>query len=640
MNQRRSHCLVFALFALHGGLLAFSAAEHSPVISEAKHLPAGLSHLYLGRFDLFRVNPPLVRMVAALPVALMSPATAWQSYGPFPLARYDVAVAKDFLEANGPRSLGFFTVARWACIPFSILGGYVCFRWARDLYGVYAGFLALVLWCFCPYILGHAALITPDAHAAALGVAAYYLFWRWLNRAGLAETLVAGVVLGLAELAKFTLLVFYPLWILTWCSYKLPEHGLTNPRGWWREARLLVGMMLLSVVVINLGYGFEGSLRPIGEYRFRSQLFGGKSRESDGSRGKANRCADTCWASLPVPVPANYLQGIDAERRDFEQGLPSYLRGEWSKHGWWYYYLYALGVKLPLGTWCLILMAVPYSFWSRYRSTWRDELVLLLPIVAILALVSSQTGFSVHSRYVLPILPFAYVWCSKMARSIEARHTIVALGGALALCWSVGSSLWVYPHSLSYFNELVGGPMGGHAHLLDSNIAWGQDLYFLKRWYDGHPDARPLHLANYYGLLDPRLTGLEFTAPPVGPTGKMETSSVCQNDPPNVRPVSGVTHNLPPSLPSPDLRLDEMGPQPGWYAIDVNHLHGAKLALSDGRGGARIVARDGYDFSYFQRFQPMAMAGYSIYIYHITVDEANRVRWQLGLPELTKGERG
>ena len=80
----------------------------------------------------------------------MLPATAWQSYGPFPLARYDVAVAKDFLEANGPRSLGFFMVARWACIPFSILGGYVCFRWARDLYGVYAGFLALVLWCFCP----------------------------------------------------------------------------------------------------------------------------------------------------------------------------------------------------------------------------------------------------------------------------------------------------------------------------------------------------------------------------------------------------------------------------------------------------------------------------------------------------------
>jgi hypothetical protein len=28
------------------------------------------------------------------------------------------------------------------------------------------------------------------------------------------------------------------------------------------------------------------------------------------------------------------------------------------------------------------------------------------------------------------------------------------------------------------------------------------------------------------------------------------------------------------------------------------------------------------------------MAGYSIYIYHISLDEANRVRRELGLPEL------
>ena len=39
---------------------------------------------------------------------------------------------------------------------------------------------------------------------------------------------------------------------------------------------------------------------------------------------------------------------------------------------------------------------------------------------------------------------------------------------------------------------------------------------------------------------------------------------------------------------------------------------------------------------YFLHFQPVAMAGYSIYIYHITLDEANRVRKEFGLPELSK----
>ena len=38
-----------------------------------------------------------------------------------------------------------------------------------------------------------------------------------------------------------------------------------------------------------------------------------------------------------------------------------------------------------------------------------------------------------------------------------------------AFAWSVTSSLLVCPHSLSYFHELVGGPLGGHFHLL---IKW------------------------------------------------------------------------------------------------------------------------------------------------------------------------
>ena len=43
-----------------------------------------------------------------------------------------------------------------------------------------------------------------------------------------------------------------------------------------------------------------------------------------------------------------------------------------------------------------------------------------------------------------------------------------------------------------------------------------------------------------------------------------------------------------------------------------------------------------HHYRYFLHFEPIAMAGYSIYIYHITIDEANRVRRDLGLPELPK----
>ena len=55
-----------------------------------------------------------------------------------------------------------------------------------------------------------------------------------------------------------------------------------------------------------------------------------------------------------------------------------------------------------------------------------------------------------------------------------------------------------------HFNELVGGPKGGPNHLVDSNVDWGVDLLFLKKWLDEHPEASPLGLA-YFGMFDPRV---------------------------------------------------------------------------------------------------------------------------------------
>jgi hypothetical protein len=56
------------LLAVQAALLAWSAYIHSPTTDEIAYLPAGISHWQFGRFELYRANPPLVRMVAALPV--------------------------------------------------------------------------------------------------------------------------------------------------------------------------------------------------------------------------------------------------------------------------------------------------------------------------------------------------------------------------------------------------------------------------------------------------------------------------------------------------------------------------------------------------------------------------------------------
>jgi hypothetical protein len=586
-KRRGWRALVASTLIVHVALLVWGARRQSPTLDEPAHLVAGISHWRFGTFDLYRVNPPLVRALAAIPVLFADHAEDWHHYDPTPGSRSEVSIGNAFAAANRARFLFLHIAARWGCIPLSLVGAYVCYRWARELYGEPAGIVAMGLWCFDPNILAHGQLITPDVGAAALGVAASYAFWRWLREPTWMQTLIAGTMLGIAELTKTTLLVFFALWPVVWLAWRWPARRALAPGEWKKQSLQVPAMLLLGLYLINCGYGFEGSLQKLGEYHFVSNALGGPAPTSGVPGQRGNRFSGTCAGSFPVPLPANYVMGVDMQMAEFDRAQPSFLRGEWRRGGWWYYYLYALGVKLPLGTWVLVLLAIGATLCHRrYSASWRDELALLAPILAILILVSSQTGMNHHMRYVLPVFPFAFVWMSKAARAVEFRHWPVATIAGLALAWSVVSSLGVYPHSLSYFNELAGGPRGGHYHLHNSNIDWGQDLLYLKEWYDDHPEIRPLQTA-YFGSLDPEIAGIDSSNVPRAPGGR-------------------------PYLPS-----ERTGPIPGWYALSVNEIH----------------RRTG-EYEYFLRFEPAAMAGYSIYIYHITLEEVNRVRRDLGLPEL------
>jgi hypothetical protein len=178
----------------------------------------------------------------------------------------------------------------------------------------------------------------------------------------------------------------------------------------------------------------------------------------------------------------------------------------------------------------------------------------------------------------------------------------------IALTWTAASSLYVYPHSLSYFNELAGGPCHGHWHLGSSNTDWGQDLFFIHKWYREHPQARPFHLEYRLPLVDPRMLGIEYRPVPKGPVMNRKGTPKTQNWPwGDIRQRDLADRQL-------SNGRQALGPQPGWYAISVNRIHEPY-----GR------------YEYFLEFEPVASAGYSTKIYHITVDQANRLRRKLGL---------
>lgn len=614
MRVTRGTAAAVLVLAIHAGLLAWCGYVHSPTLDEVGHLPGGLVVWQYGRFDLYRVNPPLPRAVAAIPVALVPHETDWSKFSDAPGARPEWAIGSDFIRANGERAFWLFALARWACIPFSLVGGMVCWRWGRALFGETAGLIALTLWCFCPNIIGNGWMATPDVPAAAFGALAAYWYWRWLRQPTWMTALAAGGALGLAELSKMTWVVLFGLWPAVWVIVRVavrerrgsspPSAAGLKPAARLSDTPQLAAILILALYVLNLGYAFDGSFRRLDSFPFFSRtLAGGETRDRN-SDPPGNRFADTWLGALPVPLPYDYVTGIDLQKQDFEVGKTSYLRGEFKEGGWWYYYLYAAAVKMPLG----VLFLIPLAGWlsivggrstggvlrttpathASVRFALIDALPLILPPLVVLVLVSSQTGFNRYFRYVLPALPFLFVWISRVglllspgtSTTLAASLTLLRTGRAVAvalIAWAVGSSLYYFPHSLSYFNELAGGPRRGHAHLIDANIDWGQDLFYLREWIAQHPEARPLTVT-YEGFFDPAVAGVDFPRTPA----------------------------LPPGDARPEV-LDQL--RPGWHAVSVSYLR-----------------HSSHMYDYLQEFEPVGMAGYSIYVFRLTEGDIERIR--------------
>lgn len=566
--------IVAAMLLIHAFLLAYSAKKNSWTWDEVAFLPAGISHWKFGDFELFDVNPPLVRMVASLPVLFADPELNWDGYTTSPTARPERPIGENFLRNNGERSFFLLTIARWACIPFSLLGGFICYHWSRQLFGEASGFLTLFLWTFSPTIIAHGQLITADVGGASLGIAAFYLFWRWLQDPSWKKTVQLGLVMGILELTKSTWIILFGLWPAIWLIWRLCLRG-ESESGWlFREGRRLAIAFVCAIYLLNLGYCFQGTGRNLGDFEFISTAVGGPLETgvpdqigNDYQGTIRNRFKGTLLGSIPIPLPQKYVEGIDRQKFHFECENWSYLRGEWKAGGWLYYYAYALAVKTPHGTWLVMLAAVMAAVIRRpLRGRKRDNLLLGGTMILLFAFISLQTGINRHARYVMPVLPFAFILAGRAGKLFCLKNKLLAAPVAAGCGWLVISSLQTFPHHLSYFNELAGGPKNGAKHLSSSNVDWGQDLLHLKEWLDRNPAVKLDGLAWHCRVVDPAIAGIE------------------------ANPVPGI-------------------PQPGWYALSVNLMHQ--------RSGS---------YNYLQEMKPVAWAGYSIPIFHISHEEAERAR--------------
>ncbi|WP_165245828.1 ArnT family glycosyltransferase [Paludisphaera soli] len=652
------------MLGLHLALAERSLLTENPTVDEVVHMPAGLTYWDRHTFRLYPHNPPLVKLVASLPVWLAGPVLeplyqrkSWSDRNPS-----QTSFSQDFAFVNADRYFELFTLGRMVMPLFSIVGGVVVFAWSSRLYGAFGGLLSLALWATCPNILAHGRLITSDVGSAALGAAATYLFWRYLTRPSWARAALAGFALGVAQLSKFSLLLLYAVWPFLW----LVRLALTPDAGRiLRRIGQAAGhgalVVALSILVIDAGYLFEGVGKPLGSFEFASKSL--TSPPPGGVRtppATMNPLFDTIWPfarnrfrgtileNFPAPLPEHYLLGFDEQKIEADgiplrfvrarealrsgdvdlarreaaspdrsvSGYPVYLNGVLRDSGWWYYYLATLAYKVPEGTWTLVLASLlALAAVRRPGAAWADEVALWTVPSAVLFAMSFLTDINLGLRYVLAIFPYVYVQTGKLVPWVESFGRRGRLAGRAALVGCLGltalSTLSIHPHYLAYFNQASGGPDRTPARLIDSNLDWGQDLVGLREWCRTNIPNEPIGFA-YFGQINPGIFAargdrLNWFLPPVKPGA-----------------ITGTYTN-------PETRL--IGPAkslvPGYYAVSATLVYGLHWRLYDPTPAFYEAWPPAWSsrneaFGYFRLFEPIDRIGHSIYIYKLSPEDVAR----------------
>jgi 4-amino-4-deoxy-L-arabinose transferase-like glycosyltransferase len=379
--------------------------------------------------------------------------------------------------------------ARYATVLFSLLTALCVFAWSRRLYGPRAGLLATTLYAFDPNVLAHGQLTTTDVYAAGTMAMALYCFWRFLREGGRARALASALLLGLTQIAKYTAIVLFPLFVLAALLFHTPA----LLRAWrerrtgdlWRAATafgaVAVAFVAVSLVVVNIGFLFNRTLTPFDQYAFQSDPFR-RLQAAVGVLGQA-----------PVPTPYPYLEGLDSvmdhERTGASFGRP-YLFGQLSASGFPGYFFWASLYKVPIGTQVLLLAAaVSYVVRRRYRTSLTDEVLLLVPIAFFAIYFNFFYRAQIGIRYFLILFPLVYILAASVISGQAVLSRRAKAGLVTAVAALVVSVLSYHPHYLAYFNELVPDRTRAYRILADSNLDWGQYGDYLEEYRAREPGS-------------------------------------------------------------------------------------------------------------------------------------------------------
>ena len=367
---------------------------------------------------------------------------------------------------------------RWFTILFSILVGFFVYRWACALYGITAGLWALLFYTFEPNILAHSRLVTTDTYCMGMILISLFYFRKYLNQGGFKNQAVSAITLGLAQLAKFTCVFLYPLFLVIAFLFHLK-----NLKNQFKPfLKSFAFFILINLFIINTGYLFNRTLTPLQKYEFKSQIFQ-TLQEKSGS-----------LARIPMPLPAPFIEGLDWVKHNDESGQGFglfYLLGKTNRSdGFPGYFLIASLFKIPIAMLIFILLGC-FCYFRKFKfdAFLKEGVFLWVPILFFTFYFNFLFKSHAGMRFFIVVLPLLYVLAASLFQNWGFLSKRVKTVYSFLAVYYVISVLSYTPHYLSYFNEFIGARKNAYKFLADSNIDWGENDWYLQKYLEKHPNA-------------------------------------------------------------------------------------------------------------------------------------------------------
>jgi tetratricopeptide (TPR) repeat protein len=470
---------VAALLLVMWVQLALSVHGESISWDEGDHLFAGYMSVKTGDLGLNPEHPPLVKMVAALPLLAMHDLRV----PPLQNRNFKVEAFLDGREFNAWNwQKGHLYRARLAVTIFPMLLALLVFAAAREMFGTTAGFIALALVAFDPNFLAHGALVTTDTAASCFIFAAIYAFYRYVKAPSPGRAALLGLATGLAFVSKHTGVLIVPMLIaLAICEIIRHPRRATGETQDCRKTltRQMLGALALAAVislaVLWAFYGFRYNARPA-PLALNPPLAESLSTISKPWEGKLLGTIARAKA-----LPESYLYGM-ADIQAVDDSYTAYYFGKIYPHGIHRYFAGVIAIKSTLPFLILMLIAALAIITRRFRATREIWFLLIPPAIYLAVAMSSQ--MNIGARHILPIYPFLYVLAAGALVRLFPSSKFWIYAAALLLIWQAASALRTYPAYMAYGNELWGGPANVHKYLADSNDDWAQQLIATQKYLD------------------------------------------------------------------------------------------------------------------------------------------------------------